>query len=80
MGKHTAVGGFLGKNNDEALSPHNMAQVLSSMDDVVTLLDFSRANLIGNPDHAAAVAPCHTLTALLRNWRNVFREIRWRWT
>ena len=49
---------------------------------VVTLLNGRAANWHRTQAQAAAVAVavCHRPIAWLRNWRNVFREIRWRWT
>ena len=46
----------------------------------VTLLTVSRVSLQEEAAQAAAVAVCHTLIASFRNWRSVFREIRWRCT
>ncbi len=46
----------------------------------VTLSNRSRVNLAGKLGHAAAVTVCQALIASLRNWRNVFRDIKWRWT
>ena len=43
---------------------------------VVTLLNGRAANWHRTQAQAAAVAVCHRPIAWLRNWRNVFREIR----
>ena len=47
---------------------------------IVTLLNSRAANWHGTQTQAAAVTVCHRSIAWLRNWRNVLREIRWRWT
>ena len=43
---------------------------------VVTLLNDRAVNWHRTQAQAVAVAVCHRLIAWLRNWRNVFREIR----
>ncbi len=50
------------------------------VDGIVTLLNDRAANWYKTQTQAATVAVCHRPIAWLRNWRNVFREIRWRWT
>ena len=47
---------------------------------IVTLLNRRAANWHGTQTQATAVTVCHRFIAWLRNWRNVLREIRWRWT
>ena len=47
---------------------------------IVTLLNGRAANWHRTQAQAAAVTVCHRPIAWLRNWRNVFRDIRWRWT
>ena len=47
---------------------------------IVTLSDSRAANWHRTQTHTAAVTVCHRPIAWLRNWRNVLREIRWRWT
>ena len=49
-------------------------------DGIVTLLNGRAANCHRTQTQAAAVTVCHRPIAWLRNWRNVFRDIRWRWT
>ena len=55
---------------------HNPFRYFNS---VVTLLNGRAANWLRTQAQAAAAAVCHRPIAWLRNWRNVFREIRWRW-
>ena len=47
---------------------------------IVTLLNSRTVIWHRTQTHAAAVTVCHRSIAWLRNWRNVLREIRWRWT
>ena len=49
-------------------------------DGIVTLINGHAANWHRTQTHAATVTVCHRPIAWLRNWRNVLREIRWRWT
>ena len=51
-----------------------------SPDGIVTLLNGRAVNWHRTQAQAAAVTVCHRPIAWLRNWRNVFRDIRWRWT
>ena len=55
---------------------HNPFRYFNS---VVTLLNGRAANWLRTQAQAAAAAVCHRPIVWLRNWRNVFREIRWRW-
>ena len=50
--------------------------VLRPRNGVVTLLNDRAVNWHRTQAQAVAVAVCHRLIAWLRNWRNVFREIR----
>ena len=50
------------------------------IDGIVTLLNGRAANWHRTQAQAAAVTVCHRPIAWLRNWRNVFQDIRWRWT
>ena len=59
------------KHTELLFGPHN---------GIVTLLNGRAANWHRTQAQAAAVAVCHRPIAWLRNWRNVFRDIRWRWT
>ncbi len=61
-------------------SPEDVAQVVMQGGGVVTLLNDRAANWHRTQTQAAAVAVCHRPVAWLRNWRNAFRDIRWRWT
>ncbi len=78
-GEHREHLAVMGAILNKIVGP-DMALVGWPQSGAVTLSNRSRVNLAGSLGRAAAVTVCHTLIASLRNWRNVFREIRWRWT